>query len=63
MINIGNVSALPSMNRGRTTNTPGTIVTTPTQVVVTNTACLKASIGTKADYYPTYNIFFTYKTT
>ena len=56
MINIGNMTVLPSMNRGQTTNTPGTIETTPTQIVGTNT-CLKASIGNKTDYYPTFSIF------
>ena len=56
MINIGDVTVLPSMNRSHTTNTPRTIVTTPTQVVDTNTS-LKASIGNKADYYPTFSIF------
>jgi hypothetical protein len=56
MINIGNVTVLPSMNRGHTTNTPGTIVTTPTQIVGTNTY-LKGSIGNKTDYYPTFSIF------
>ena len=56
MINIGNVTVLSSMYHGHTTNTPGTVVTTPTQVVGTNT-CLKASIGNKANYYPTFSIF------
>ena len=55
MINIGNVTVL-SMNCGHTTNTPGTIVTTPTQLDATNTF-LKASIGNKTDYYPTFHIF------
>ena len=56
MINIGNVTVLPSMDRGYTTNMPGTIVTTPTQIVGTN-ACLEASIGNKTDYHPTSSIF------
>ena len=45
------------MNRGHTTNTPGTIVTTSMQIVGTNTTCLKALIGNKTDYYPTFSIF------
>ena len=57
MINIGNVTALPSVYRHNETNMPRTIVTTPTQIVGTNTMCLKASIGNETDYYPTFSIF------
>jgi hypothetical protein len=55
MINIGNVTVLPSINRGHTTNTPGTIVTTPTQIIGTNT-CPKHRSNETA-YYPTFSIF------
>ena len=57
MMKIGNVTPLPSVNCDHPTNTPKTIVTTPTQIVGTNTACIKASIGNKTDYYPTFSIF------
>jgi len=38
------------------------MVTTPMQIVGTNTR-LKASIGNKTHYYPTLVFSFTYKTT
>jgi len=65
MMKIGNVTALPSVYSDHPTRMPRTIVTTPpTQIVGTNT-CLKASIGNKTDYYPTFSTVFscTYKTT
>jgi len=33
------------------------MVTTPTRIVVINTTCLKASMGIKTHYYPTFSIF------
>ena len=54
---IGNVTALPSVYWDHLTNMSRTIVTTPTKIVGTNTTCLKASIGNKTDYYPTFSIF------
>ena len=57
MMKIGHVTALPSVYRDHVTNMPRTIVTTPRQIVDTNTTCLKALIGNKTDYYPTFSIF------
>ena len=57
MINIGNVTALPSVYWDHLTNMPRTIVLTPTQIFGTNTMYLKASIGNETDYYPTFSIF------
>ena len=46
MMKIGNVIALPSVYWDHLTNMSKTMVTTPTQIVGTNTS-LKASIGNK----------------
>jgi hypothetical protein len=56
MLKIGNVTALPSVCRHHVTNTTGTI-TSPSQIVGTNTTCLIALIGNKTRYYPTFSIF------
>jgi len=57
MMKIDNVTALPSVYWNFLTNMPMTMVTTPTQIIGTNT-CLKASIDNKTHYYPTFRIFF-----
>ena len=36
---------------------PGTMMTTTTQIVGTNTSYVRASIGNKTHYYPTFSIF------
>jgi hypothetical protein len=56
MMKIGNMTALPSVYWDHIINTSGTMTTTPTQIVGTNT-CLKASISNKTYYYPTFSIF------
>jgi len=54
----GHVTALPPEYYDSVTNMPRTMVTTPTQVVGTNTTFLKALIGNKTHYYPNFQIFF-----
>jgi len=54
---IGNVTALPSVYWDHLTNMPRMMVTTSTQIVGTNTTCLKAWIGNKTHYYTTLSIF------
>ena len=56
MMKIGNVTALPSVYWDHLTNMPWTIVQPHTQIVGTS-SCIKASIGNKTDYYPTFSIF------
>ena len=51
----GNVTALPICVQVRP-NMPCTIVATHAQMVGTS-SCLKASIGNKTYYYPTFTIF------
>jgi hypothetical protein len=57
MMKIGNAITLPSVYWVHLTNKPMTIVTTPTQIVGTNTNH-KASNSNKTHYYPTCSIFF-----
>jgi hypothetical protein len=45
IMNTGNVTALPSVYRDPLSNMSGTMLTTPTQIVGTNTKSLKALIG------------------
>ena len=50
LMKIGNVTALPSVYRVHLTNMPRMMVTTLTQIVGTNTTCLKALLSSKTHY-------------
>jgi len=57
IMKIGNVTALTSVYGDHLTDTPRTRITSPKQIVGTNTTFLKASIHNIADYYQIFSIF------